>query len=381
VIPVVLPNAEIDKVTGFLSLNTWIDLRNRLDDPAELDALARAVKGEPPAEQTVAAEPLCPYRGLEPFHEDDAPLFFGRDEEARTLGEALAERKIPLDDPIAATLAAAKNVNRLLLVVDQFEELFTLSEERYRQPFIESLIAAAARADSPVTVVLTLRADFYGQAIGLSRSLSDSIQQGFEPGLATRLLDDIKGQPGNLPLLEFALKELWLRRQGGTITNEQYDVIGTLEGAISKRADAQLERVPPAEREAVLRAFTRLVCITQRWERMREWVNKDRKFLLWRQRLGLRMSFLEGNTRDVGVSFDTSMGILIIMTFFFAFVLVIWFVWEKINNFARRLKAELIMDKSRMSSSPRRGKSSIIQIRRSCLRKRNRSRISRTKAF
>src|SRR5262245_10562541 len=45
---------------------------------------------------------------------------------------------------------ATKNVNRLLLVVDQSEELFTLSEERYRQPFIESLIAAASRADSSV---------------------------------------------------------------------------------------------------------------------------------------------------------------------------------------------------------------------------------------
>lgn len=54
--------------------------------------------------------------------------------EARTLGEALAERKILLDDPIAAALAATKNINRLLLVVDQFEELFTLSEDRCRQP-------------------------------------------------------------------------------------------------------------------------------------------------------------------------------------------------------------------------------------------------------
>src|SRR5262249_55390404 len=191
-----------------------------------MNGCQRDTKGEPPAEQTPAAEPLCPYRGLEPFHEDDAPLFFGRDEfsddllkkvldhplvavvgpsgsgkssvvqagllprlrrecweaiiftprehpfhslaqellplyetaksktdqmiEARTLGEALAERKTPLADPIAEALAATKNVNRLLLVVDQSEELFTLSEERYRQPFIESLIAAASRADSSV---------------------------------------------------------------------------------------------------------------------------------------------------------------------------------------------------------------------------------------
>jgi len=466
VIPVLLPDAEANKVTGFLTRNTWIDLRGGTDNPmaaAALDALARAVTGEPPAASAQAVEPLCPYRGLEPFHEDDAPLFFGRDKfaddllqkvlahplvavvgpsgsgkssvvqagllprlrregwpnetweaviftprehpfhslakellplyvtdksktermiEARTLGEALAKEKIPLDDPIGAALKAAQTFDRLLIVVDQFEELFTLSEERYRQPFIESLIAAAARADSPVSIVLTLRADFYGQAIGLSRSLSDSIQQGlvnlgpmtdeelrqaiegparhiglsFEPGLMARLLDDAKGQPGNLPLLEFALKELWQSRQGVKITNDRYDAIGRLEGAISKRADAQFERVPPAKHEAVLRAFTRLVRVSaaneqgtdtrrrvrlkdldtavhpvvksfvkerllvmshveetgeetvevahealiRRWGHLKELLDKDREFLLWRQSLGLRLSEWQRLGRDEG---------------------------------------------------------------------------------
>ena len=223
VIPVLLPGAEADKVTGFLTRNTWIDLRGGLDNPAALDAFARAMTGESPTVQMPAPEPLCPYRGLEPFHEDDAPLFFGRDKfaddllqkvqanpliavvgpsgsgkssvvqagllprlrregwpnktweaviftprehpfhslakellplyepaksqteqiiEARTLAEALAAGAIPLDDPINAALKAMQTANRLLLVVDQFEELFTLTEERYRQPFIESLAAA-----------------------------------------------------------------------------------------------------------------------------------------------------------------------------------------------------------------------------------------------
>jgi len=88
VIPVLLPNAEADKITGFLTRNTWIDMRGGTDNPmaaAALDALARAVTGEPPAAPTQAVEPLCPYRGLEPFHEDDAPLFFGRDKFADDL--------------------------------------------------------------------------------------------------------------------------------------------------------------------------------------------------------------------------------------------------------------------------------------------------------
>jgi hypothetical protein len=455
VIPVLLPGAKADKVTGFLSLTTWIDLRGGLDNPAAavaLDALARAVKSAPSSEYVHALESLCPYRGLEPFYEDDAPIFFGRDKfaddllqkvlnyplvavvgpsgsgkssviqagllprlrracwpdqtweaviftprehpfhslaknllplyetaksktdqiiEARKLGAALADREVLLDDPIAAALKAVQTINRLLLVVDQFEELFTLSEERYRQPFIESLISTTTPAESSVTVVLTLRADFYSQAISLSRGLSDCIQQGlvnlgpmtevelrqvieepakhvglsFESGLVARLLDDVKGQPGNLPLLEFTLKELWQNRQGITITNEQYDAIGTIEGAISQRADAQFERVPLTEREAVLRAFTRLVRVSaaneegtdtrqrvrskdlntihpfvkafvkerllvmgrdedtneetvelahealiRRWDSLKELLNKDREFLLWRQRLGIRVS-------------------------------------------------------------------------------------------
>jgi hypothetical protein len=455
VIPVLLPNAETDKVTGFLTRNTWIDLRLGMDNPATavaLDALARAVVDEPSIEKEPAPELLCPYRGLEPFHEDDAPLFFGRDKfavdllqrilthplvvvvgpsgsgkssvvqagllprlrregwpnqtweavtftprenpfhslakellplieptkstveqmvEARSLAEALTECKIPLDDPINAALKVVQTANRLLLVVDQFEELFTMSEERYRQLFIKSLVTTATHFDSPVTVVLTLRADFYGQAISLSRELSDCIQHGlvnigpmtkgelrqvieepanrvglsFEPGLVARLLKDVSDQPGNLPLLEFALKELWHRQQDGKITNEQYDAIGTLEGAISKRADAQFERVPPAERETVLRAFTRLVRVSaadeegadtrqrvrlkgldavvqrvvklfvkerllvmslneetneeivelshealiRRWDRLKELLGKDREFLLWRQGLGIRV--------------------------------------------------------------------------------------------
>src|SRR5262245_29747121 len=80
----------------------------------------------------------------------------------------------------------------------------------------------------------------------------------FESGLVARLLHDVAGRPGDLPLLEFALKELWIRRRDRMITNEHYDAIGALDGAISNRADAQIERLASAERDAVLRAFTRL---------------------------------------------------------------------------------------------------------------------------
>ena len=102
VIPVLLPDADANKVTGFLSLNTWIDLRNGEDNAAELDRLARAVTGEPSAAQTPPPEPLCPYRGLEPFYEDDAALFFGRAEFA----EALLQKV--LAQPLIASASPAR---------------------------------------------------------------------------------------------------------------------------------------------------------------------------------------------------------------------------------------------------------------------------------
>src|SRR5205823_5048674 len=80
-IPVLLPNAG--PPPGFLALNSWIDLRRGLDED-KLHALARAAFGERPErdfeEQLRASRAsVCPYRGLEPFQEEDEPFFFGRD--------------------------------------------------------------------------------------------------------------------------------------------------------------------------------------------------------------------------------------------------------------------------------------------------------------
>ena len=118
---------------------------------------------------------------------------------------------------------------RLLLIVDQFEEAFTLcSDENLRQTFFESLLTAIQA--SWLTVILTLRADFYGRILADGR-LSQRVDQGlvnvmpmtleerraaieqpalrtgrrFEEGLVQRILDAIADAPGDLPLLEFAL--------------------------------------------------------------------------------------------------------------------------------------------------------------------------------
>ncbi len=92
------------------------------------------------------------------------------------LGNSLASGEVSLDGAISLALKASPDTDRLLVIVDQFEELFTLTPEADRSRFVKALLECT---EPPrMTVVLTLRADFYGQAIGLSRDLSDRIQQG-----------------------------------------------------------------------------------------------------------------------------------------------------------------------------------------------------------
>jgi hypothetical protein len=64
----------------FLRLQTWVDLRSDLADPTQLHLLLTGLRGHPPAEGSTLREALCPYRGLLPFREEDAGLFFGREE-------------------------------------------------------------------------------------------------------------------------------------------------------------------------------------------------------------------------------------------------------------------------------------------------------------
>src|SRR5262249_23122290 len=93
---------------------------------------------------------------------------------AEKLGQDLADGAIRFEAAIATALAEAPGANRLLLIVDQAEELFTLTTEQDRKLFIQRLLADAA----PVTITLTLRADFYSQAIGYSRELGELITAG-----------------------------------------------------------------------------------------------------------------------------------------------------------------------------------------------------------
>lgn len=194
-----------------------------------------------------------------------------------------AEGAVSLRDVVTDLLRTQPGTDRLLLVVDQWEELYTLAaDDNARRRFIAEILDASAKG--PVTVVLTLRGDFFGQALSdrdladrlegsqvnlgpmtrdeLTRSMlepAEKVDLRFEPGLVERILDEVGQEPGNLPLLEFVLAELWERRQIDTMQHAAYQGMGGIEGAIAARADAEFAKLSAEEREAAKRYLVRLV--------------------------------------------------------------------------------------------------------------------------
>jgi energy-coupling factor transporter ATP-binding protein EcfA2 len=179
---------------------------------------------------------------------------------------------------------------RLLLVVDQFEELFTqCRDEVQRQVFVDNLLAAA-QPESPIYVLITLRADFYAQcgnfpalraalvqhqefigpmsAAELRRAIGEPARCGgwdFERGVVELFLRDagVSGQnetePGALPLLSHALLETWNHRRGRTMTLESYAESGGVRGAIAKTAEAVYNRdLTPDQQTLARQIFLRL---------------------------------------------------------------------------------------------------------------------------
>ena len=173
---------------------------------------------------------------------------------------------------------------RLLLVIDQFEELFTLChDEDARRRVIENLLYAATASEGRVVVLPVMRADFYHRCatyhhlasrfaeqqvlvgpmneVELRRAIEWPAQRvglRFEPGLVDAILADVAWQPGALPLLQHALLELWERRHGHLLTLQAYQASGGVQGAIAQRAETVYAEFSAEEQALVRRVMLRL---------------------------------------------------------------------------------------------------------------------------
>ncbi len=198
------------------------------------------------------------------------------DEPTRIVGPAEARRLAEL---------IGRECGGILLVIDQFEELFTLSGRRAQERFLETLAAVVDPPDSVVRAVMVMRADFYGTCathpwlaeritanqvlVGpMSRAdLRKVIEQpAIEAGLrlddelVDAVLEDAGDEPSALPLVSHAMAETWRRREGMTLTRTGYREAGGVAGSISKTADSLYDSVfDDAEQEACRRVMLRLV--------------------------------------------------------------------------------------------------------------------------
>ena len=305
--------------------------------------------------------------------------------EVPKLAGALRQGDVALSRVAAEILEQSPDASHLLLVIDQFEELYTLCPDPdTRHAFLDCLIQATSpapplpRSPAPLHLVLTLRADFLGQALAY-RPFADALdraeklilgpmnreeleaaivrpaeRQGvaFEEGLVARILDDVGGEPGNLPLLEFALTQLWERQQGGLLTHAAYEAIGEVEGALVRYADRVYEDLSEPEQEQARQVFVQLVrpgegtedtrrpatraelgeehwplvqkladarlvvtgrdpagreaveiaheALIQRWGDLRAWMEENRDFRMWQERLRAALRQWEASGRDTG---------------------------------------------------------------------------------
>ncbi len=199
---------------------------------------------------------------------------------------------------------------RFLLIIDQFEEVFTLSQgaqaERERQEFFDCLVGALDSVKDVLSVVIVLRSDFLGKCSfyeGLAQQIfqhqvtvsplkyeqikatimqpAQKVGLVCEPNLVYTMMMDVIGAPGELPLLQYTLLELWRKRrvgiEGGVarLTLDAYQELGGVRGTLQKRATEVFQSLSPDEQGIAKRVFLSLTQLGEGTEDTRRRVAKS----------------------------------------------------------------------------------------------------------
>ncbi|MCM2387297.1 hypothetical protein [Streptomyces albipurpureus] len=254
----------------------------------------------------------APYPGLARYGTEDSDHFFGRDQLIADLLDIMRRRPVTAlvgasgsgkssllraglvpavraqDDaptviriitPCPARIRPELLTEGALVLVDQFEELFTVCRDRaQRDAYIGALL------NSPARIVIAIRADFYGRCAenpALAAALTDSVllvgpmtseqlreavtgpataeRLQVERALTTRIVADVGAEPGGLPLMSHALLETWRRRRGRVLTTAAYESIGGIQGAIAHTAEGLFSTFTKAEAGAARALLLRLI--------------------------------------------------------------------------------------------------------------------------
>jgi hypothetical protein len=234
-----------------------------------------------------------------------AELFLPQDGSQLDRAEALGRATGLLQEGDAglARLVQASAAPRVVLVVDQFEEVFTRCDNlEEREQFFACLMGALTEAGDKLCLIIAMRSDFVGKCLERDYSgLAQRVQQGMvsvlpmqpselrdaickpatqagltvEDALVTEILDDIQGAPGSLPLLQYTLKELWQRRQGNQLVLSAYQALGGINGTLDKRATELYESFDADEQWTVRHIFQQLTQLGEGTEDTRRRVFLD----------------------------------------------------------------------------------------------------------
>jgi len=237
--------------------------------------------------------------GQRPLDELEVALTRIAGDQRLNLAEHLARDKFGL---LRATqLVLPDDRSELLLVIDQFEELFTLVEtEDIRVQFLDLIHAAVTDPHSRVRVIITLRADFYDrplQYIQVGEMVQENMETvlplgaaeleqaitrpaervgvAFEEGLVAAIIEEVFHQPGGLPLLQYALTELFESRENRTLTHVGYQKMGCAVGALKTRAEEIYNEFGSVQREAARQLFLRMVTLGEGVEDTRRRVHRS----------------------------------------------------------------------------------------------------------
>ncbi|NNN33787.1 hypothetical protein HLK59_26165 [Streptomyces sp. S3(2020)] len=297
------------------------------DTPDRWERLWKETEAAVAVEPRDDADAVPPYRGLARYEPGDQGLFFGRDRLVSELAELvcgnrfavvfgasgsgkssllraglvprlreeIAGRRCPAvlrvftpgprpAETYGHLLAPGAGEPESWVVVDQFEEVFTLCRDRAERNRFIDLLLAARDPGSRVRVLIAVRADFYarcGEHHELGRTLcgaallvgpmtagelrevvvkpAQATGLTVERELTARLVEEVLDEPGALPMLSHALLETWLRRRGRMLTVASYEAAGGLRGAIAATAEAAYEQLSDGQALAARRLLLRMV--------------------------------------------------------------------------------------------------------------------------
>ncbi|MFD0265142.1 hypothetical protein ACFVGY_00895 [Streptomyces sp. NPDC127106] len=314
---------------------------------AELSAGHRDPDGEPDGGRGAGPPPDgpegVPYVGLAAFRAEDAGLFFGRERLVEDLLATLARHRVValvgasgagkssllhagllprlrreaphtavrvltpgphpverLEEALDAPREPAAT-GELVLVVDQFEEVFTVCRDpAARDRFIAALVGEAQRPGSRCRIVLGVRADFYAHctrhaplvgvlrdaqtvvgpmtAAELRRAVVEPARRSgltVEGGLQATLVAHAHGQVGALPLLSHALLETWRRRRGAALTLDGFHAAGGFDGALAQSAEALYASLTGRQQQLARQIFVHLIALGEGTEDTKRPVARD----------------------------------------------------------------------------------------------------------